>query len=171
MISHKSFLRGGLRTCARSIGGFGWVPGQGPGGDLTWHLQLFVAKKHVDLMMAYPFDREEELVSLLRTILGQGTERLLQARQIMLELQSRAERTIHCLHKLRALVPSEVKWLSVFNKAKRQCVVASGVVQTVPGLAACGAVRWRKKASFFVVDVVTLPFSVIFLCQGPLPLG
>ena len=120
MISHKSFLRGGLRTCARSIGGFGWVPGQGPGGDLTWHLQLFVAKKHVDLMMAYPFDREEELVSLLRTILGQGTERLLQARQIMLELQSRAERTIHCLHKLRALVPSEVKWLSVFNKAKRQ---------------------------------------------------
>ena len=78
------------------------------------------------------FCREEELVSLLRTILGQGTERLLQARHIMLELQSRAERTIHCLHKLRALVPSEVKWLSVFKKAKRQCVVASGVVHTAP---------------------------------------
>ena len=74
MISHKSFLRGGLCMCVCSIGGFGWVPGQGPGGDLTWHLQLFVAKKHVDLMMAYPFDREEELVSLLRTMLGQGTE-------------------------------------------------------------------------------------------------
>ena len=124
-----------------------------------------------DDALAYLFDTEEELVSLLRSILGEGAEGLLQARQIMLELQSRAERTIHCLHKLRALVPSEVKRLSVFNKAKRKCVVASGVVQTVPGLAACGAVRWRKKASFFVVDVVTLPFSLIFLCQGPLPHG
>ena len=73
---------------------------------------------------------------MLRSILGEGAEGLL-----LLELQSRAERTIHCLHKRRALVPSEVKWLSVFNKAKRQCVVASGVVQTVPGLAACGALR------------------------------
>ena len=94
-----------------------------------------------DDAMAYLFDTEEELVSLLRSILGEGAEGLLQARAIMLELQSRAERTIHCLHKRQALVPSEVKWLSIFNEAKRQCVVASGVVQTVPGLAACGALR------------------------------
>ena len=94
-----------------------------------------------DDAMAYLIDTEEDLVSLLRSILGEGAEGLLQARAIMLELQSRAERTIHCLHKRRALVPSEVKWLSVFNEAKRQCVVARGVVQTVPGLAACGALR------------------------------
>ena len=30
---------------SHEIGGFGWVPGQRPGGHLTWHLQLFVAKK------------------------------------------------------------------------------------------------------------------------------
>ena len=98
-----------------------------------------------DDALAYLFDTEEELVSLLRSILGEGAEGLLQARQIMLELQWRAERTIHCLHKRRALVPSEIKWLSAFNTAKRQCVVASCVVQTVPGLAACGALRQQGR--------------------------
>ena len=32
------------RLCS---GVFGWVPGQGPGGHLAWHLQVFVAKKAV----------------------------------------------------------------------------------------------------------------------------
>ena len=55
-----------------------------------------------DDAMAYLFDTEEELVSLLQSILGPGAEGLLQAHQIMLELQARAERTIHGIHKRRA---------------------------------------------------------------------
>ena len=94
-----------------------------------------------DDAMAYLFDTEEELVSLLQSILGPGEEGLLQAHQIMLELQARAERTIHGIHKRRALVPPEMMWLSVFNNAKRQCMVASSVVHGVPGLAAGGALR------------------------------
>ena len=39
-----------------------------------------------DAIMAYLFDTEEELVSLLQSILGPGAEGLLQAHQIMLEL-------------------------------------------------------------------------------------
>ena len=94
-----------------------------------------------DDAMAYLFDTEEELVSLLQSILGPGAEGLLQAHQIMLELQARAERTIHGIHKRRALVPPEMMWLSVFNNAKRQCMVASSMMHGVPGLAAGGALR------------------------------
>ena len=50
-----------------------------------------------DDAMAYLFDTEEELVSLLQSILGPSEEGLLQAHQIMLELQARAERTKLCL--------------------------------------------------------------------------
>ena len=97
-----------------------------------------------DDALAYLFDTEEEFFSLLRSILGEGAEGLLQARQ---ELQWRAERTIHCLHKRRALVPSEIKMAVGIQYSKRQCVVASGVVQAVPGLAACGALRQQGRPS------------------------